>query len=470
MNAKLTPGPRPTAPAHGLWPGLRRWAVGGTADASVLSASPRREINAGLMMLGLFLLVFVGWGLIARLDAGVYAPGTVVVFGNRQSVQHRDGGIVSELDVHEGDRVVAGQVLLKLSADELQASERATADQVFALEALQARLLAEMNGRSTITPPADFAGLSGADQQSAAGAMEIQQHEFSSRGAELSTQKAVLQQRENQLADQIDGSRQQLAANHQQQALIQEEIDGLKDLLDRGLVPLTRERSLQRDAAQLAGAAGVYSADIAKTEQQIGETRLQVVDLDRQRIADDSKDYRDAESELSQAQPKLVAIREQLERLTVRAPATGRVVGLSIFTVGGVVAAGQKLMDVVPEDEPLVIEARVKPDDADDLKVGQVTEIRIPAFRDRRMPLLTGYVRKLSADSLVDEKTGAAYFKLEVEVPPSQLQLIRQYRGAEAGLKPGLPVEVVVPLRNRTALDYLLDPLRDMLWKSFRQR
>jgi HlyD family secretion protein len=127
-------------------------------------------------------------------------------------------------------------------------------------------------------------------------------------------------------------------------------------------------------------------------------------------------------------------------------------------------------MDIVPENEPLVIEARVKPDDADDLKVGQSTEIRIPAFRDRRLPLLSGTVRKISADALTDEKTGASFFKIEVEVPPSQLSVIRQFRGAEAGLKPGLPVEVVVPLRNRTALDYLLDPFREMMWKSFRQR
>jgi HlyD family type I secretion membrane fusion protein len=145
-------------------------------------------------------------------------------------------------------------------------------------------------------------------------------------------------------------------------------------------------------------------------------------------------------------------------------------VGLSIFTVGGVVAPGQKLMDVVPENEPLVIEARVRPNDADDLKVGQSTEIRIPAFHDRRLPLLTGTVRRISADALTDDKSGQSFFKIEVEVPPSQLAVIRQVRGAEPGLKPGLPVEVVVPLRNRTALDYLLDPLREMLWKSFRQR
>jgi HlyD family secretion protein len=449
-----------------LFGGWRRPAA---SDAATNPGSPRREIVGGVIVIGVFVLAFVGWGLIAQLDAAVYAPGAVTVYGNRQSVQHRDGGIVSELDVREGDRVQTGQVLLKLSGSDVDAQGRATADQVYALEALQARLLAEMEAHATFDEPDDFKGLTGADQQSAASAMQVQQHEFASRAAELATQKAVLGQRVNQLTDEIAGYRDQLSANRRQQSLVQQELDSLKDLLDRGLVPMTRERSLQRDAAQLAGAAGEYSANIARTEQQIGEARLQIVDLDRQRIADDSKDYRDTEMNLSQARPKLVALREQIDRLTVRAPAAGRVVGLSIFTVGGVVGGGAKLMDIVPEDQPLVIECRVKPDDADDLRIGQATEIRIPAFHDRRLPLLTGKVSKISADALVDEKTGASFFKVEVSVPPSQLGVIRQFRGAEEGLRPGLPVEVVVPLRKRSAFDYFVEPIREMLWKSFRQ-
>ena len=459
-DAPGKPGARPTPGVPGAV------APGGPRNPG----SPRREIIGGAVVIAVFLLAFVGWGLIAQLDAAVYAPGAVTVYGNRQAVQHRDGGVVAELDVREGDRVQAGQVLLKLSGSDLDAQERATADQVFELEALQSRLLAEMDGQKAFVAPDDFRTLTGADAQSAASAMQVQQHEYASRAAELATQKAVLGQRVNQLTDEIEGYRDQLTANRRQQDLIAQELDSLKDLLARGLVPMTRERSLQRDAAQLAGAAGEDSSNIARTEQQIGEAKLQIVDLERQRIADDSKDYRDTEMGLSQARPKLSALREQIDRLTVRAPAAGRVVGLSIFTVGGVVSGGQKLMDVVPENQPLVIECRVKPDEADDLKIGQATEIRIPAFHDRRLPLLTGKVNRISADALTDEKSGATYFKVEVEVPPSQLDVIRQFRGAEAGLKPGLPVEVVVPLRKRSALDYFLDPIREMLWKSFRQR
>lgn len=442
----------------------------GDPQAAQLTSSPRRDIAIGLGVVGVFLLVLLGWGMAARLDAGVYAPGQVVVSGNRQAVQHKDGGIVAALDVHEGDRVRAGQVLLRLSPDELLASERATADQVYQLQAMQARLLAEINGARAIVWPASFSGLSGTDKDSADNAQRIQQREFDSRAAELSTQKAVYAERVRQLSQQIEGYKRQVDANRQQQSLIQDELTGLKDLADRGYVPKTRVRSLQRDAAQLTGNFGEYNADIAKTEQQIGETRLQSSDLDRQRVADNSKDYRDAQMQLATAEPKLAAIREEIERATVRAPATGRVVGLSIFTVGGVVAPGQKLMDIVPEDAPLVIEAKVKPSDASDLHAGLSTEIRISAFHDRRLPILHGTISSVSADSFSDEKTGQSYFKAEVTVPPSELRIITAARGAGAGLRPGLPVEVVVPLRPRTALDYLLDPLRRMLWRSFRDR
>ncbi len=467
MDLKLPPAPK-RRPA--LLDQARRLVLRlalGTPQSAEISASPKRDITLGLIVVGAFLLVLVGWGMLARLDSGVYAPGTVVVSGNRQSVQHKDGGIVVELDAHEGDRVQTGQVLLKLSPDELQASERATADQVFQLEALQARLLAEINGQHSVTWPAAFATLTGADKDSAENAVRIQQREFASRAAELSTQKAVYEERAGQLSQQIEGYRRQVESNQQQQVLIQDELTGLKSLSDRGYVPKTRVRSLQRDAAQLTGNYGQYNSDIAKTQQQIGETRLQSSDLDRQRVADVSKDYRDAQMQLTTAEPRLAAIREQIERATVRATATGRVVGLTIFTVGGVVAPGQKLMDIVPEDAPLVIEARVKPSDASDLRAGQSTEIRISAFHDRRLPILHGVISRVSADSFTDDKTGASFFKAEVTVPPSELRIIRDARGSGAGLRPGLPVEVVVPLRQRTALDYLLDPLRHMLWKSF---
>jgi len=234
-------------------------------------------------------------------------------------------------------------------------------------------------------------------------------------------------------------------------------------------VPATRVRALQRSAAELQGNKGEYTADIARIQGEIGENRIRISGLERERAADDSKEYQAAQFQLSDVEPKLAAVREQIDRTVVRAPVTGRVVGLTVFTVGGVVGPAQKIMDIVPEHEPLVIEARVKPSDVSNLKVGQQTEISITGFHEKSMPLLHGIVSKIGADAQTDEKTGAPYFRIEVTVPPAERELIRQVRGAEKGLMPGLPVEVIIPLRQRTALDYLFEPLHQMLWKSFRQ-
>ena len=434
-----------------------------------LRDQPRREILLGLSAGGLFLFALFGWGMWAHLDAGVYAPGQIVVSGNRQSVQYRDSGIVSELDVHDGDRVKAGQVLLRLNADELSASERADAAQVIELRALQARLMAELQGRASIQFPADFATMQGEDRQDAEAAIVLQTRQFQTRNAALSTEKQVLSQKELEASEQITGYNKQIGANDTQQGLIQQEIGGLNGLFARGLVPATRIRSLQRSAAELQGNKGEYGSDIARTQQEIGENRIRISDLERERAADDSKDYQSAQFQLSDVEPKLAAVREQIARTIVRAPVTGRVVGLTIFTVGGVIAPGQKLMDIVPEDEPLIIEARVKPSDVSNLKVGLNTQIRITGFHERGMPILHGIVSKISADALVDEKTGASYFRIEVTVPARERELIKQVRGAEQGLMPGLPVEVIIPLRRRSALGYLTEPLNQMLWKSFRE-
>ena len=448
-------------------PASRGGAGGG--EYGVLRDHPRKEILLGLVAAGLFVLVLFGWGMWAHLDAGVYAPGQIIVSGNRQAVQYRDSGIVAELDAHEGDRVRAGQVLLRLNADELHANERADAAQVIELRALQARLLAELQGRSSIQFPSEFSAMQGADRQDAQAAITLQTRQFQARNAALGTEKLVLTQKERESNEQITGYQRQVQSNETQQGLIQQEIGGLTGLFARGLVPATRIRSLQRNAAELQGNRGEYGADIARTEQEIGESRIRISDLERERAADDSKDYQSAQFQLSDVQPKLAALREQIDRTIVRAPVTGRVVGMNIFTVGGVVAPGQKLMDIVPENEPLVIEARVKPSDVSNLRPGLDTQIKITGFHERGMPLLHGIVSKISADALVDEKTGASYFRIEVTVPAHERELIRQVRGAEQGLIPGLPVEVVVPLGQRSALDYLVEPLHQVLWKSFRE-
>lgn len=442
---------------------------GPQAKPGDISDDPGREMKIGGLIAFLFFVVFLGWAAFAPLDAGAYASGVVTVSGNRQAVQHRDGGTVSALHVREGDLVQKGQVLVEIAAGELRATERALTTQTLTLMAARARLNAERQGLADVPAPAEFANLPVEDQPIAAEAMALERAQFRARRASLTTQQAVLNQRVSQLNQQIGGFGQQIDSNTRQQALIADELADMKSLHDQGYAPLTRVRALERNAAALDGERGALQANVARAQDQIGETRTQIVSLQRQQMEDVARQLSETERLLGESQPKLIAARDQLERTLVRAPATGEVVGLSIFTVGGVVRPGEKLMEVVPRNASLVLEAMVRPDDADDLRVGQQTEVRFPAFHERNLPILRGRITKLSADSFLDEKSGQRFFRAEVVVPESELKVIEQVRGAQTGLKPGLPAEVVIPLKKRTALQYLFEPLEQRFWRSFRE-
>ena len=433
--------------------------------------TPDREIRIGSIAIGVFILTLLGWGVFARLDSGVTAPGEVVVYGNRQAVQHRDGGAIAELDVHEGDTVKAGQVLLKLQASELTANAATTQNQIIEQDALQSRLEAEIGRSASIAPPADFATLDDdQDRAMARSALALQQVDFNRRREALSTERAVLDRQVAQADEQIGGYGRELDANRRQHALVGQELDGLQDLLKEGLVPATRVRQLQQNQAEIDGTAASYTADRARTRQEIGEKRIRSEELLTDRDADDAKELTTVQAQLAELRPKLVSLRDQLAHTTVRAPVAGQVVNLSIFTVGGVVAAGQRLMEIVPDDQPLVIEAKVKPSDAEDLRRGQAAEIRITAFHDRRMPLLHGAIQSISADAISEDKSDQRFYRVDVALPAAELEQIRRIHGQTSALKPGLPAEVVIPLKARSALDYLVEPFKEALWTGFRQR
>jgi HlyD family secretion protein len=430
----------------------------------------RREVIIGCAVAAAFFLLFLGWAALARLDAAAYAQGEVAVAGHRQSVQHKEGGIVSALNIKEGQTVQAGDVLIEMAGADAKAQERALSAQVVGLQAQQARLHAEQFGLATIAWPASFAALKGEDLAEAQAAMKVQQTQFQARNAAVASQKSVLRQKTAELNQQIQGFQRQIQAADEQNRLLGEELEGVKSLAAQGFAPQTRVRSLQRDQAGLGGQRGQYAASVAQAHEQSGEAQLQILQVDRQRAEEVSSQLRDVEFQLNDAQPKLSAARDQLARQQVRAPATGKVVGLSVFTVGGVVAPGQKLMDIVPDQAGLVIEARLQPSDADDVKVGRKVEVKFPSLHDRSLPVLEGTLTKLSADSFVDDKTGVRYFTAEATVSDSALS---QLKGAENGafeLKPGLPAQVLIPLRKRTALQYLTQPLTEAIWRSFREK
>jgi HlyD family type I secretion membrane fusion protein len=436
-----------------------------TAPVHSEAGNPTREIRLGIAIAVAFFVVFLGWAAFVPLDAGVNAVGQIAVAGNRQTVQHKDGGVVNAINVREGQHVTAGQVLIELSAPELKASERALTSDYLTLLAQRARLLAERTGQRDFAAPAEFATLSPGDREIAQQVLQLQRSEMHARSGAVSAQQSVLGQRAQQLVQQQGGYVKQREALQEQQRLIGEELEGLKSVAAKGFASINRVRALERAQADLQGQEAQMTAEFARAGEGIGETRMQSLSVSRDRLEQVESDLKDTQSKISEVLPKLVATREQLEHSQVRAPATGQVVGLQVFTIGGVVAPGQKLMDIVPDGKELVIQAQLKPTDADDAFPGQKAQVRFLSVHNRSLPLFTGTVRTVSADSFTDEKTGRTYFRTEIVVPEAELNRVRSVLG-RGELRPGLPAEAVLKVRARTALQYLLEPLTGALWRS----
>lgn len=429
---------------------------------------PKSEIRVGLLIAGIFFVLFLGWASFARLDAAAQAPGKLAVSGQRQTVQHREGGVVSAILVREGDQVERGQVLLRLTGADVRAQERALSAQAIGLLAQRARLHAEQSGSGTISTPPEFADLRPEDRAAAADALRIQQAQLRTRAAVLNAQRGALGQRSAQANSQGRGFSRRMSAIDEQIRLIDEELAGMRDAAAKGFVSKNRLRALERAKADLEGQRGQDAASIAQSQQQAGESELLALEARSTYFERISAELREVESNLNDVLPRLAAAREQLARTEIRSPATGTVVGLTVFTPGGVIEPGAKLMDIVPGRAPLTIEARVEAADGDDVRVGQKAFVRFETLHERALPALEGEVTRVSADAFTDEKTGASYFTAEVAVPVSELKRIEQLRGKDV-LRAGLPVAVTIPLRKRTALQYAFEPITAALRRSFQE-
>ncbi|KTW03111.1 HlyD family type I secretion periplasmic adaptor subunit [Sphingomonas sanguinis] len=439
------------------------------AERLRLDDSPGTAIRVGALVAILFFVVGLGWAAFARLDAAASGEGQVTVSGNRRTVQHRDGGIVKAMAVRDGDHVTAGQVLFRLEGAEVAASERALAASVIDLLAQRARLEAEVAGRAIVWP-AEFATATGDDRRLIARAQSLQLAQLRSRGASLAASDQVLRQQAAEVARQTSGFNAQAQASARQRASLAQQLESTKKLADEGYVSRNTVRAIERSIQQLEGADADYSSRSAAAREQIGQTSAQRVQTRRRQIEEAAASLRDTQFQLNEMQPKWAAAREQLARTEIRAPVSGTVVGLRVFTVGGVIQAGQPILDIVPDAAPLIVRANFAPGDIDGVVAGRPAEVKFLSLHDRGLPILTGTVHSISADSLRDEASGRSYFSAEIAVPHDQIARIAAVRGGDTGIRAGVPVAVMVPLRRRTALQYLLDPLTEAFSRSFHER
>jgi HlyD family secretion protein len=429
---------------------------------------PAREMRWATILGAIFIVVFIGGLGLMPLDSAALGGGAVTVSGNRQAVQHRGGGIVSALFVTEGQRVRKGDVLLTLSATEIGAQERALTVEAYALMAQRERLIAERDGKNGVEVPPEFASVGANDRPLALAALETQRRVFETRRLATKAQIGILSQRNRQADTQVVGYRRQIDANREQRRLISDELAALRTLMEKGYASKSRVRSVERAAAQLDGEYGALNAQIARMGEASGEIAMQSVGVTRDVAKEVTQDLRDVTLRLDELNPKLIALREELQRAQIRAPAGGKVLNLRTFTVGGVVASGEVIMEIVPTDRDLVITAMLAPTYADDIQIGQSAQIRFPGLHSRSLPLIDGRITNVSADSRIDERTGQSFFEIEVQVPLTTLE--QQVRTLQStNIIAGMPAEVMVPLRKRTALQFVLEPIIQSFWRAGRE-
>ncbi|MFT3722042.1 MAG: HlyD family type I secretion periplasmic adaptor subunit [Hyphomonadaceae bacterium] len=431
--------------------------------------SADEPVRKGLIAIIAFAAVFLVGGMLIPLDAAVVGQGHIVVAGNRQSVQHRDGGIVSQLLVREGQRVTEGDVLLEIDATELKSRESVLARKSIALRMREARLDSEVKGARSFPRPEWIKQSPASEAAEAEAAYLMQSQEFRAGLGVLGTQNAVLTERIAQLRASLQGLEGETKSVVDQKALAQSQLEDIRGLYTRGYAALPRVRALESSVAELTGKLDSLEGQRKRDLSTISEFEEQRRDLNAKLRDTAAQELSDVQTELLTLEPQLAEVRAQIARAQVRATASGQVVSLSAFTEGGVVSPGQVLMEIVPDRANLVIDAVIRPQDARNIKVGQQAQVKFLIAHARRSPRLFGSVATISADQLVNDKSGQAFFKIQVELPPDEMMRATKAFGEAVEIGPGMPAEVVIPTRDRTALGYLLDPITDALWSGLRE-
>ena len=425
--------------------------------------SPYRVVLIGAAII---LAAFGGlglWAATAPLDSAARAPGTVTVESNRKVVQHLDGGVVREILVSDGDRVKEGELLLRLDRIEKMASRDAVQHKLDSAQALHARLVAERDGLDTIPFPKGLLERR-ADSDTVREAIDGERNQFRERQQSIQGRVSVQREKIAQFRNEIDGLESQRSSRERQVEILRDELVDLRALSQNGFFPRSRILQRERELARLEGEIGSNSASMARAQNRISEARLQIQQVRQEFNEKVVRELREVEDKISDLREQLIIASAKLERTRITAPQDGVVQNLSVHTLGAVIRPGDDIMQVIPVQDKLIIEAEVMPNDIDIVNEGQVADVRLTALQSRTTPTLKGTVMGLSADRIVEEgrQNERAFYKARIEISAEELKRLGTQR-----LQAGMPAEVMINTGERTMLDYMIRPLTDAMARGF---
>jgi HlyD family secretion protein len=424
---------------------LRNHLIGGTVIALVLT------VGIG------------GWAATTELSGAVTASGSVVVDSNVKKVQHLTGGIVGELFVREGDHVRAGDTLVRLDETVLRAGLAIYTKGLDEMRARKARLASERDGVDRLAVAPELIG--GSPSVEFAAAIDSERKLFDLRRTARQGQKSQLRQRIAQLDDEVRGYAALQQAKAEEIELIQRELVGVRVLWEKNLIQMNKLTVLEREAARLKGELAQSVASSAQVRGKISEIELQIIQVDQDLSSEVAKELREIDGKIGEFVERKVTAEDQLKRVDMRAPQNGIVHQLGVHTIGGVVSPADPVMLIVPESDFLSVEAKVSPQDIDQLYVGQSASLQFSAFNQRTTPEIQGAVSRISADVTSDQRTGQNFYTVRISIPPDQLARLGNVK-----LLPGMPAEIFAKTYDRSVLSYFTKPLSDQIVRAFRER
>lgn len=434
------------------------------AEVAPTGGAERRVRWLGMLIV---LVVFAGfgtWAMVAPLSSAAQAPGFIAVETYRKTVQHLEGGIVKSIAVRDGQPVSKDEILITLEDTQPRAQLEVLRGQYFITRAREARLVAQRDGLAQVSYPSDL--MEHAKDERAQDAMRVQTQTFRVRKAAHEGEMSLYQQQIGQLRAKAEGLRAQRASREQLVSSYRSELEDFRALLKEGYAEKQKVREFERNLANTEGQLGEFTSGLAAIDLQINETRLKILQLQKDLQREVAKELSEVQGQLFELREKMQSVQDQVSRTVVRAPQAGTVLDLQVHTLGAVIKPGAKLLDIVPQGERLVVEAKVSPIDIDRVRIGQSAEIRFSAFKMRDTPRVDGKLITLSADRLVDETDPqkTPYYLARVEISPKGLQdLSRQ----KLDLVAGMPAEVLINTGERTLFDYLVDPIKNTVARSF---